>query len=159
MWPFSKTKSKSKGKNKTQVLTWAEKQHAAGVPLMAVWNEIMNSTTLEDGAEVIYAHTQAGDEIFNVMFERNQEGKKLESDELIDEAIIVYEKNVADQFIGLHPYDRLRIIYTKQKDYNGAIRVCQSYINLPRSSKQQTSAEKKIKETQRHLSKLLLKVN
>ncbi|MBK7919318.1 MAG: hypothetical protein IPJ94_24250 [Chloroflexi bacterium] len=140
---YKKKQTRAKGKTSTQVLQWAKKQHDSGVPLMIVWNEIMNSTTLEDGADVILAHTRAGDEIFNAMFGRNQEGQKLESEGRIDEAIGLYEKNVTDQFIGLHPYERLRVIYTQRKDYNAAIRVCQSYINLPRDSKQQSSSGKR----------------
>jgi len=123
---------------------------------MAIWDEIMNSTTIEDGADVILAHTRAGDEIFNAMLGRNQKGQELESEGYIDEAISLYEKNVTDQFTGLHPYERLRVIYTQQKDYGAAIRVCQSYINLPRSTKLQSSSAKKVKDMQRHLGKLLL---
>lgn len=157
MWPFLKPKTKSKGKTKTQVLEWAKKQQSEGVPLMVIWDEIMNSTTFRDDVEVIRAHTLAGDEVFNVMLERNLKGQELESSGHLEEAVNLYEKNLADRFTGLHPYESLRVIYTKQKRYAAAIRVCKSYIDLPRTPNAQNSASKKVEKMQHHLSKLLEK--
>lgn len=39
--------------------------------------------------------------------------------------------------MGRHPYDRLRIIYAKQKDWNSAIRVCQKLIAAVKSGNNQ----------------------
>jgi hypothetical protein len=41
-----------------------------------------------------------------------------------------YEKNVAEGFLPSLPYERLRILYAKWKDYENAIRVCQRYIEI-----------------------------
>jgi hypothetical protein len=38
-----------------------------------------------------------------------------------------YETLISAGFIGSMPYDRLRIIYTREKDYSSAIRVCHRY--------------------------------
>lgn len=65
------------------------------------------------------------------ILDRNNSGMALEKAGKIDEAIRVYELSVADAFFGSHPYDRLRIIYTRQKQYQDAIRVCSAYIALP----------------------------
>ncbi|MCX6786856.1 MAG: hypothetical protein NTU85_03545 [Candidatus Kaiserbacteria bacterium] len=46
-------------------------------------------------------------------------------------AIFGYEVSVADEFFGTHPYDRLRIHYTREQWYTDAVRVCQAYIALP----------------------------
>lgn len=56
---------------------------------------------------------------------RNIRGMELEDAGKTDEAIRLYEMNVSDHDIGSHPYERLRIIYTKRRDYADAIRVCQ----------------------------------
>ncbi|MEM7348190.1 MAG: hypothetical protein AAF485_28505, partial [Chloroflexota bacterium] len=44
------------------------------------------------------------------------------------------EANITDKFIGKHPYNRLRIIYTKRKDYHNAIRVCQAFKSLSKNN-------------------------
>ena len=43
-------------------------------------------------------------------------------------AMALYEANVADQFDGSHPYNRLRILYKARGRYTDAIRVCEAYI-------------------------------
>jgi len=49
----------------------------------------------------------------------------------IPTALAQYEALISQQFFGSLPYDRLRIIYTRQKDYAAALRVCQAYLALP----------------------------
>jgi hypothetical protein len=61
---------------------------------------------------------------------RNQEGIAAEKAGDLDAAITLYEANVAAHFEGSHPYDRLRIIYTKQKRRDDAIRVSRAYIQF-----------------------------
>lgn len=68
---------------------------------------------------------------FSAMVDRNLTGIDLERAGAIDRAIALYEANVAESFIGSHPYERLRIIYTKQRDYPNALRVCRAYLALP----------------------------
>lgn len=41
-----------------------------------------------------------------------------------------YEILIAAGFIGSMPYDRLRIIYTREKKYTDAIRVCHRYVSV-----------------------------
>lgn len=66
--------------------------------------------------------------IENIFVERNLKGEELEKAGHIEEAIKLYEQNVADFVDTPHPYNRLRIIYTKLKRYDDAIRVCQAYV-------------------------------
>ena len=47
-----------------------------------------------------------------------------------DLAIKLYEKNITENFDGSHPYNRLAIIYRKQKDYQNEIRVLNKAINV-----------------------------
>jgi len=67
---------------------------------------------------------------FSKCVDRNQEGIAAEKAGDLDSAIALYEANVAAHFEGSHPYDRLRIIYTKQKRWDDAMRVCRAYIQF-----------------------------
>ncbi len=59
---------------------------------------------------------------------RNARGLELEADGQLDEAIELYERNVADGYVGALPYDRLRIIYARRQELASAIRVCRAAI-------------------------------
>lgn len=69
------------------------------------------------------------DRLHNTMFRRNERAIKHEKAGRIDQAIALYEQNVTDRFDGNHPYTRLRILYTKRKQYDQAIRVCQAFVD------------------------------
>jgi len=60
--------------------------------------------------------------------EMNQKGIQLEKDGKVDKAVELYEKVIAHDFIGSHPYNRLAIIYRKRKDYDNEIRVLEKAI-------------------------------
>lgn len=59
----------------------------------------------------------------SIMVDRNLIGKQLEQAERFDEAIALYEANLADRFSGSFPYNRLAILYRKNKQYDEEIRV------------------------------------
>ncbi len=59
---------------------------------------------------------------------RNNEGIDLEKKGHIDKAIELYEKNISENFIGSHPYDRLAIIYRKRNQINDEIRVLEKAV-------------------------------
>lgn len=86
-----------------------------------------------------------------IMADRNSKGRQLERQGQISEAIDLYEANIKDRFPGIHPYDRLRIIYTRRSQNADAIRVCRAYLSLPDRPKGQDKAR-----FQKHLDKLLL---
>jgi|SRR6266545_148047 len=67
---------------------------------------------------------------FSKCADRNLKGIALEKEGNVDAAIALYEANITAQFPGTHPYERLRIIYTKQKRWDDAIRVCRAYIQF-----------------------------
>lgn len=54
----------------------------------------------------------------------------LEKSGQADGAIVLFEKLVADSFPAFTPYERLRILYTRQHFYEDAIRVCQRYVEV-----------------------------
>ncbi len=87
--------------------------------------------------------------LFGIMAERNDQGKQLEGQGQIAQAVALYEANIQDRFFGSFPYDRLRIIYTRQGQYADAIRVCQAYLDLPDRPLGQNKPH-----FQRHLEKL-----
>lgn len=60
--------------------------------------------------------------------ERNLLGIELEKENNIDGAIKLYEENVARNFDGNHPYDRLAIIYRKRKLITEEVRVLEKAI-------------------------------
>jgi tetratricopeptide (TPR) repeat protein len=59
--------------------------------------------------------------------EHNSKGEEFEKAGVIDKAIKEYELVVESEIGPGFPYERLRIIYTKQKNYIEAIRVCELY--------------------------------
>jgi tetratricopeptide (TPR) repeat protein len=61
--------------------------------------------------------------IFSEMANRNILGKDLEKSGRVEEAIRIYEENVAEDYDTPFPYERLAILYHKQKKYDNEIRV------------------------------------
>lgn len=57
-------------------------------------------------------------------------GINLEKEKMIDEAIKVYEKAIVPQLPVKHPYERLAILYRKNKDYENEIRVIKIAISV-----------------------------
>ncbi len=63
------------------------------------------------------------DEVTHLTVERNLRGSRAEKEGDLESAIAMYEANVRDGFDGNHPYDRLAIIYRKQKRVDDEVRV------------------------------------
>ncbi len=66
----------------------------------------------------------------NDAIERNLIGRDLEKQGNVAGAIELYELNIAYGFEGNFPYDRLRIIYSKQRRYGDVIRVLERAIDI-----------------------------
>lgn len=69
--------------------------------------------------------------VFGFLVGINNRGIEAEKEFGMEKAFAIYEVSVAEHFAGTYPYDRLRIWYTKNKQYKDAIRVCREYLNLP----------------------------
>ncbi len=100
-------------------------------------------------------HSEADD------VDRNLRGSSLEKKGRTNKAIKLYEANVKSKFDGSHPYERLRIIYTKQKRYADAISVCRAYIQIAERQRAKglhgmdsSSGRKKIDGFKHYLEKL-----
>ena len=67
---------------------------------------------------------------FDTQVDRNLKGIELEKDGKVDQAIILYERNINENFVGNHPYDRLAIIYRKRKQFDDEVRVLEKAIGV-----------------------------
>jgi tetratricopeptide (TPR) repeat protein len=68
------------------------------------------------------------EKLFSIQVERNMNAKQFEKEGQIDKAIELYEANIDEGFEGNFPYDRLRIIYNKQKKNTDVIRVLEKAV-------------------------------
>jgi len=137
---------------------WIKQQTLDSLHPDSFWYEIANlimEGRLQMGNNPLvpigkYAFEWAG--AMGFLVERNNRGIEFEKNGNLESAIVIYEISVADCFFGTHPYDRLRIHYTKQRWYRDALRVCQAYIDLPNRAHGQNKLH-----FQSHLGKLSLK--
>ena len=123
-WLFKKTKKVSKhtsdSENDNQ-----ENSFSDGLDKLIKENKIFNNNTS------VYDLPPAQQKvIFGVWLDRNNKGIKYEKQGEIDLAIKFYEQNISENYVGNHPYDRLAIIYRKQKDYLNEIRVLNKVISV-----------------------------
>lgn len=115
---------------------WAEEQAKQSEHPLEFWLGIVDATyenrTLQKLDMVIpLGHWLNNWDVFSFLVKINDKGIKIEKEHGMQNAFAVYEVSVAEAFQGSHPYDRLRIWYTKNKKFKDAIRVCQAYLNLP----------------------------
>jgi hypothetical protein len=113
---------------KINVSEWVNAQKASGVPLMDIWRELNRKLSKSDELELMQAYVEAADKIEDIVVSRNLKGKEYEREGKESEALQLYEANIKDKFDGSHPYERLRIIYTRKSRYNDIIRICEAYI-------------------------------
>lgn len=117
-------------KTKKALLEWAYEQMKQGVPRQIICDYLIAKDSFSMSLEELEASSRAESELIGVMVERNLKGKRFESTGKLDKAIELYEANVADWFSGNYPYDRLRLIYSKTKQYDEAIRVCSAFVKM-----------------------------
>lgn len=70
------------------------------------------------------------DKEFSKCVDRNIKGVQLEKEGNIKAAIKLYEENISLNFEGNHPYDRLCVIYRRNKLINEEIRVLNKAIEV-----------------------------
>ena len=66
----------------------------------------------------------------DAMLLKSNEANDLEKQGKTEEAIALYEFCVRHKYPHPGPYERLRILYSKQKRYKDAIRVCKAFIGV-----------------------------
>jgi len=123
---------------------------------------LLNRTALalmDEDFEKSIPYIKAAETIAQKQAERNSYAITIEKN-LLEGALFLYEENIAEMFIGEHPYQRLRVLYTRQKDYTNAIRVCRRYIemaNLAAAIGIDNPSSKKQDEYQQWIEKLTSK--
>lgn len=104
------------------------KEGSIKLPLSVRLDFVINS--LEMGRKLALSYRQASLEIDQRLGERLAQAQKFEKSNDIQNAIALYEQNISDGFLASLPYECLRIIYEKKKDYQNAIRVFKRYIEI-----------------------------
>lgn len=94
--------------------------------------------------------------------ERNLKALSYEKQGEIDRAIALYEKNIAENFIGDGPYERLAIIYRRKKQYLEEKRVILKAIEtfvyiVPEERRDRLPKLKKFQERLQKVNKLIEK--
>jgi hypothetical protein len=79
------------------------------------------------GAEIEARLTEA-DRLCEVLGQRHIRAYHAEKQGREDDAIKLYEQNVADGDLSTLSYERLRILYTNQDRQHDAVRVCKAYL-------------------------------
>jgi len=77
-----------------------------------------------------YAELQRHEDPMDIMIRENNEAYALEKQGHIPEALAIYESLRQRRYPHPKPYERMRILYTKQKDYRKAIRACKAFIRV-----------------------------
>lgn len=83
---------------------------------------------------------------FDTQVDRNLKGKELAQQGKLKEAEKLYLANVQEEFEGNHPYDRLAVMYRKEKAYEKEIEVLEQavYVFENKVNKQRPDREKKL---------------
>lgn len=97
---------------------------------------------------------------FDTQVDRNLKGKELESHGEIEKAKELYLQNVNERFEGNHPYDRLAIIYRKERAYDKEIEVLEKAINVfeKKVNKQRADRQPKLERFKKRLEDVKKKV-
>ena len=81
-------------------------------------------------ASYVKLYFTVGMKLSQTIAERNESAKEAELNEDIDEAIRLYELNIKEQIADQFAFDRLMVIYRKQKAYKDELRVIKRGIQL-----------------------------
>lgn len=111
------------------VADFVKERKANKTPLRVIWHELMDKSGTFPDLKTMTACVKAAQTIEDLLWRRNMKGNEYEKAGDDRRAITQYEANVADWCDGSHPYDRLRIIYTRLGRSEDVVRVCQAYID------------------------------
>lgn len=91
--------------------------------------------------------------IEGIIISRNLQGIEHEKARRIAKAVELYEANVTDRIDGSHPYERLRVIYTREGKLEDAIRICEAYIQFGQG--RDSSGKEKCRKTIEKLKRMI----
>jgi tetratricopeptide (TPR) repeat protein len=115
--------------NREALIDWNADLRKHGVPKQVICNYLLTQSNIK----TVEYFLKTEYKITDIMAARNLRGKQLEKTGNTEEAIKLYETNVTERFTDNLPYDRLRVIYTNQKHYAEAIRVCEAFVEVANS--------------------------
>jgi tetratricopeptide (TPR) repeat protein len=113
---------------KRALVAWVNEKIQNGTPRWPLYLRLSKMQSESDDMNEIQVLVDVMDSLEGEIVDRNLKGIELEKQGKEEQAISLYEANVADHFDGSHPYNRLRILYKSRGDYTNAIRVCEAYI-------------------------------
>lgn len=129
-WPFKKRESvqeyverRMKEILTAETLGMQEEQAHSHFPKERPWDE--------KTAALASALLEFNQRVSSYFFESVQKAQKAEKDGDIEKAIEIYEELARSHFKSNLPYERLRIIYRKQKKHDEALRICQLAVDNP----------------------------
>jgi len=133
------------------IQAWVKNELSRGVP-----REDLSDCLLSAGADLTgrpweewECINKAQMRIFDKMVERNAKALAFEKSGSPLKAIELYEANLADRFRGSGPYERLRVLYSKRRDYANALRVCKMYLKLAGRSYEDLTRQKFLKHCEK----------
>lgn len=80
---------------------------------------------------------------FEAAMQRNEAAERAEQNGDPERAIDLYEKSVAEGFVGGHPYERLASLHERRRDPASALRVCEAYLRLAASGTMPRGAQRR----------------
>jgi hypothetical protein len=87
---------------------------------------------------------------FEAAVERHMEAARAEQRGDPEKAIRLYERSVAEGFVGSHPYERLASLYERRRDPEKALETLETFLQLAASGRMprgaQRSADRKLPE-------------
>lgn len=89
--------------------------------------------------------------------DRNLKGKELERENKVEEAMALYWENVNEGFDGNFPYDRLTVIYRKEKNYDKEIEVLEKAVHVFKTqvNKERADRQPKLEKFEERLAKAI----
>jgi hypothetical protein len=82
-------------------------------------------------------------DLIDLQTQRNLQGLTLESEGRVDEAVVLYEQNIADGFEGDWPYGRLVAYYEKMQSLEDAQRVLERGIEVFTAARRRPAADRR----------------
>ncbi|AHY46166.1 Hypothetical Protein RradSPS_0883 [Rubrobacter radiotolerans] len=73
---------------------------------------------------------------------RNFRAMKAEESGEVEVAISLYERNVAEEFVEAHPYERLAVLYERHRRTGDALQVTERFIALAKSGRLPRGAQR-----------------
>ncbi len=80
---------------------------------------------------------------FEAAMQRNEAAERAEQNGDPQRAVDLYEKSVAEGFVGIHPYERLAALHERRRDPASALRVCEAYLALATSGSMPRGAQRR----------------